>query len=114
MKLHDVIGLSWWAVFLVYAVTNLLFIRRIRRDLASHHPQTLARLGPLYLSNPIRTWFQQFEWRRFLVSGNYVQLNDPELDRLCRPARILLGAGFYAIVGLGAVFVLVSALVARS
>jgi hypothetical protein len=114
VKLHDVIGLSSWLALLAYAVTGLLFIRRIRRRLASHHPKQLAELGPLFVWNPIQAWFHQLEWRRFVVSGNYRRLNDPELDRLCRPARLLLGAGLYLIAGVGAAFVVVAALVARS
>jgi hypothetical protein len=113
VRLHDVIGLSWWIVLLAYGVTNLLLIRNVRRHLAFHHPEILAQLGPLFVWNPIRAWFHQLEWRRFLVSGSYRRLNDPDLDRLCRPAQLLLGPGFYLIVGLGATFVLVAALVAR-
>jgi hypothetical protein len=110
VRLFDAFAIGWIVTALVYGAVGHVLVLRVRARLRSRHPETLAELGPLYAWNPLRVWFHRLEWHRFLVWGGYLRLEDEELDRLCRPAQWWLGLGFLALIGLGALLVVVAAL----
>ena len=98
-ELGSELGTLWLIGFLVMtaaAVVWLAMVARVISWLRERHPAHYERFGPFISFHPGHM-FKQMAFTRFVLSGQYRELNDSQISRICsimRPYILAYLVGF--------------------